>query len=123
MIPWNPIHRYSGMTSQFDSLDGVGQGEVATARAGDWSSSPSRSVTERRPLGFVDVRAESSPTGDGTGEPPGLHAIVMENAKRVWDPHPKADWDSELRIVGETLFVVTDPARLTARVLPVLRVA
>jgi len=63
-------------------------------------------------------RRAECPVCDGTGHARGLHAIVMENARRVWDPHPEADWTSEPQIVGEDYFVVTDPARLAARSLP-----
>ena len=63
-------------------------------------------------------RRAECPYCEGSGHCRGLHAIVMEHARRVWDPHPKADWDNEPRIVGETFFVVTDPARLTARTQP-----
>lgn len=66
-------------------------------------------------------RRDECPFCQGTGHGRGLHAIVMENAQRVWDPHPKADWDATPQIVGETYFVVTDPARLAARSLPALR--
>ncbi len=65
-------------------------------------------------------RRDECPCCGGSGEAPGLHAIVMEHAKRVWDPHPDADWDSEPAFVGETHFVVTDPARLSPRLLPSL---
>lgn len=63
-------------------------------------------------------RRDECPSCEGTGEALGLHAVVMENAKRVWDPHPQADWAAPLRIVGEDYFVVTDPARLSARAVP-----
>jgi hypothetical protein len=63
-------------------------------------------------------RRDECPICDGTGHARGLHAIVMEHARRIWDPHPHADWDSEPRIVGEDFFVVTDPTRLVARALP-----
>jgi type IV pilus assembly protein PilM len=69
MIPWNPIHRYSGMTSQFDSLDRLGQAG-AGAPAGDASVSPSRPATERAPLGFVDVRAEAVGGNDDVRDVP-----------------------------------------------------
>lgn len=61
---------------------------------------------------------EECPHCEGGGHQRGLHAVVMENRVRVWDPHPEADWDAPLRIVGETFFVVTDPARLSARTVP-----
>lgn len=63
-------------------------------------------------------RRDECPRCDGTGWAPGLHAVVMENGKRVWDPHPEVDWDAPIEIIGETVFTVTDPARLAARVLP-----
>lgn len=63
-------------------------------------------------------RREECPACEGTGEELGLHAVVMEGRQRVWDPHPKADRDAPLQFRGEDVFVVTDPARLTPRVLP-----
>lgn len=54
----------------------------------------------------------------GTGHGRGFHAVVMEYGRLAWDPHPKADWDTPLQIVGETLFTVTDPARLAVRTIP-----
>jgi type IV pilus assembly protein PilM len=69
MIPWNPIHRYPGMTSHFDSLDGVGQAE-ATVPAGDATVPQPRPVTERAPLGFVDVRSEAAGGSNGARELP-----------------------------------------------------
>lgn len=63
-------------------------------------------------------RREECPYCGGSGHSRGLHAIVMEHARRVWDPHPEADWYSEPQIVGEVFFTVEDPAKLAARVLP-----
>lgn len=63
-------------------------------------------------------RRDECPACEGTGEARGLHTVVMEGSKRVWDPHPKADWDTPLRFVGEDYFIVTDPARITARLVP-----
>jgi len=69
MIPWNPIHRYSGMTSHFDSLDAVGQAD-AMAPAGDATVPQPRPVGERAPLGFVDVRSEAAGGSNGARELP-----------------------------------------------------
>lgn len=63
-------------------------------------------------------RRDECPHCNGTGQQRGLHAVVMEHGKLAWDPHPQATWPDELPIVGETYFTVTDPSRLTARVLP-----
>jgi type IV pilus assembly protein PilM len=59
MIPWNPIHRYSGMTSHFDALDGLEPIGQATASVIDTAASAAQTVRERPPLGFVDVRTAS----------------------------------------------------------------
>jgi len=65
MIPWNPIHRYAGMTSLFDSIDEQ-QSEphdVPVARYdGPGATEPHSS--ERAPLGFVDVRADEASSDD-----------------------------------------------------------
>ena len=64
MIPWNPIHRYAGMTSLFDSLDEQQQPprDLPLARFGGSSATPQPDAYERMPLGFVDVRAEGRRT-------------------------------------------------------------
>ena len=64
MIPWNPIHRFAGMTSLFDSLDEQQARDVPQARLDAWGAEPQPSVPERTPLGFVDVRAEAATAGD-----------------------------------------------------------
>jgi hypothetical protein len=62
-------------------------------------------------------RRDECPYCDATGHQRGLHAVVMEHGRLAWDPHPQADY-SEPQVVGETVFVVTDPARLPARTIP-----
>ena len=83
MMPWNPIHRYAGLQSSFDTTDGAtsdpfgpaaprrdplsepafGSAHAAQRRTAD---EPVESIpfasTSRKPLGFVDVRAEVSGT-------------------------------------------------------------
>ena len=69
MIPWNPIHRYAGMTSLFDSLDEQQSRDLPQARLDDWGGAAHEpSVSERTPLGFVDVRAEAATAGDDSDE-------------------------------------------------------
>jgi type IV pilus assembly protein PilM len=63
MIPWNPIHRYAGMTSLFDSVDEQPRRDMTVAR---WDAAPQPSLPERAPLGFIDVRSEA---GDHADEP------------------------------------------------------
>lgn len=77
---------------------------------------PDRRRKSRPDVGFF--RRDECPVCDGTGHAVGLHAVVMEGRRRVWDPHPQADWDAPLRFMGEDFFVVTDPSRLTARGVP-----
>ena len=68
MIPWNPIHRYAGMTSLFDSLDEQQPRNLPLARFGGSSATPQPGPDERMPLGFVDVRSEAGTNGDGQNE-------------------------------------------------------
>lgn len=64
-------------------------------------------------------RRDECPACDGTGHSHGVHAIVMEHWRPVWDPHPHvAGLLDSYKYVGETVFVVTDPARLQPRTLP-----
>jgi type IV pilus assembly protein PilM len=60
MIPWNPIHRYAGRTSLFDSIDEQESRGRTLARLDGWGTAPKPSSSERAPLGFVDVRAEGA---------------------------------------------------------------
>lgn len=45
----------------------------------------------------------------------GLHAVVMENARLAWDPHPLRDPNMTLYFSGATTFQVTDPAKIPMR--------
>lgn len=78
MIPWNPIHRYAGMTSLFDSLDEQQTRDVPQARLDGWSAAPQPTQLERTPLGFVDVRAEAAMTGGDSDEPASEGSVVDE---------------------------------------------
>jgi type IV pilus assembly protein PilM len=80
MMPWNPIHRYAGLQSSFDTSDGATSdpfGPTAPHESADDQSfgyadgverpvveEPVESIpfagTSRKPLGFVDVRADSA---------------------------------------------------------------
>ncbi len=68
MIPWNPIHRYAGMTSLFDSIDEQESPGVTRARLDGWGAAPTPIPSERAPLGFVDVRAETARVADDPDE-------------------------------------------------------
>jgi hypothetical protein len=52
------------------------------------------------------------------GTRPGYHAVVMRNAAVEHDPNPNTDWDVERVYVGAKWWVVADPSRIAARVLP-----
>jgi len=65
MIPWNPIHRYAGMTSLFDSLDEQQPREVTHIN----SDGPAEMhEPTRAPLGFVDVREDAPAARDDAVE-------------------------------------------------------
>jgi type IV pilus assembly protein PilM len=69
MIPWNPIHRYAGMTSLFDSIDEQPPPrDLPLARYEGPGATPQPQADERAPLGFVDVRAEATGNSDGTAD-------------------------------------------------------
>ena len=69
MIPWNPIHRYAGMTSLFDSLDEQQPRDLPQARPTTGAARrTSRVPRSARRLGFVDVRAEAATAGDDSDE-------------------------------------------------------
>ena len=87
MIPWNPIHRYAGMTSLFDSLDEQQARDVPQARLDDWGAAPQSTQPERAPLGFVDVRSEAAMAGDEPGEA----AAMAESAKEQSDQADESD--------------------------------
>lgn len=77
--------------------------------------------SEEREVSDPDVdfwRRDECRWCEGAGVKPGWHMVVMEGRVRVWDPYVDVDWDAPLSFVSETVFVVTDPARLLARVLP-----
>ena len=96
MIPWNPIHRYAGMTSLFDSLDEQQSHDAPRARFDAGTDVPQTTPMERAPLGFVDVRAEvemgaGSPRGSASEES-GSEASTSEapapEASVVVEPNP-----------------------------------
>src|SRR5581483_8532480 len=88
MIPWNPIHRYAGMTSLFDSIDDAAPDDVAVTPV-ETASVPAEPVRERAPLGFVDVRAQASPsqapadTGEPSHERPPVEVLASGAGERV----------------------------------------
>src|SRR5581483_817241 len=88
MIPWNPIHRYAGMTSLFDSIDDAAPDDVAVTPV-ETASVPAEPVRERAPLGFVDVRAQASPsqapadTGEPSHERPPVEVLASRAEEKV----------------------------------------
>jgi len=91
MMPWNPIHRYAGLQSSFDTNDGAtsdpfGPPSPRRDSLGEQSFGHAHGIdrhtveepveripfapTARKPLGFVDVRADSAwPEPHETDEP------------------------------------------------------
>lgn len=64
---------------------------------------------------------DQCPHCGGSGERPGFHAIVARGRDVVHDPHPDVTgygWDYNGLLCGGTWFVVTDPSRLIARLVP-----
>jgi type IV pilus assembly protein PilM len=93
MIPWNPIHRYAGMTSLFDSIDEQDQRDATVARfeSPGEAPQPTPDSIERAPLGFVDVRAEA---GAGAEQAPDVetgHTEVQAAAEHVADETPTVE--------------------------------
>src|SRR5581483_12261106 len=88
MIPWNPIHRYAGMTSLFDSIDDAAPDDVAVTPV-ETASAPAEPLRERTPLGFVDVRAAASfsPGPSAVDEPsyerPPVEVVASSAGERV----------------------------------------
>lgn len=65
-------------------------------------------------------RAECPHCG-GTDERPGFHAIVCRGRRVEHDPHPDVTgygWEYNGRLCGGSWFVVDDPGRLIARIVP-----
>jgi type IV pilus assembly protein PilM len=112
MMPWNPIHRYAGLQSSFDTTDGatsdpfgppaprhdpLSDPSFGSVHAAEQRSAEERveslafAPTSRKPLGFVDVRAEvsstpspeSEPTADFTELPLGASSTLEDESRDV----------------------------------------
>ena len=101
MIPWNPIHRYAGMTSLFDELDEQEPRDVPQARIG-WGPEPTPERHERAPLGFVDVRAEAASNSDADE---GEEAAESDEALTLTPPVGFAAADETVEAVRATDFL------------------
>ena len=99
MIPWNPIHRYAGMTSLFDSLDE----QQAQARLDGWGETPQPNQPERAPLGFIDVRAEAA-LDDGESDESASEGSTVDESDVV--PAAPA---VEFAAVGDSELAVAEP--------------
>jgi len=79
MIPWNPIHRYAGKTTLFDSLDEGEPRDVPVARLDGFGETP-QPMTHRAPLGFVDVRAGVDEDHDATEAVPSVDVVASADS-------------------------------------------
>jgi len=79
MIPWNPIHRYAGKTTLFDSLDEGEPRDVPVARLDGFGETP-QPMTHRAPLGFVDVRAGVDEDHDATEAAPSVDVVASADS-------------------------------------------
>lgn len=110
------VHKqYGRPTEQAPGHTGLHLAGIVSSRFRERCTDCNEEIEESTPFFF---RRDECPWCGGSGIRPGHHSVVMKGSHREWDPHPDADWDAPLTYVSETLFIVTDVARLAPRMVP-----